>query len=139
MEAVRHSRSVLALATLLLGLSPTSAPAQDAADLVGHTLTGTSPDGPEWAAYYASDGTLYTLNAASGERFIESFSVEGGRLCYPQDDRCWSVRIESDQVTVSSEERGSHSAWTLQPGDPLDLVAQAERACVHSHDGSDCA
>lgn len=125
-------------AILFLAVGATAALAQDAAGLVDHTLLGTSPDGAEWGAYYAPDGTLYTMNTTTGERFVEAFSVEDGRLCYPQDDRCWDVSIDGDEAKVSSTERGSLTTWTLQPGDTLDLVARADRACVHSHDGSDC-
>lgn len=119
-------------------LSTESAYAQDAVELIGHTLTGASPSGDEWAAYYAPDGTLYSLNGSTGERFVDSYTVRSGQLCYPSEGRCWDVIVAGDQVTVTSEERGSATSWTMQAGDSLGLVEGASGICPHTHDSSKC-
>ena len=141
-SAAGNACRTLAAALLLAHLAGTPAHAQDAAELVDHTLTGTNQSGDTWAAYYAPDGSLYTLNSSTGASFVDDYTVEGGRLCYPSEEfgtRCWDVRVEGNLVTVASEERGSFTEWTMRPGDPLGLQASEQSLCVRTQFDSECA
>lgn len=139
----RPARQAIAAALSVMPLLAGPALAQDAAQLVDQTLTGTNPNGDNWAAYYAPDGTLYTLNSTAGISFVESYEIRDGQLCYLAVEnfptQCWDVRVDADQVIVSSEERGSFTQWTLRPGDPLNLQEPHQTVCVPSEADANCA